>query len=294
MFRSVRTVRRARAALAASLLILAQAGHGALAAASSKPAPAKPAPGKAAARGATHPSLAGVWVIQEDYQLGKPLKPAPQLTPAAVALAERQHAAVAAGYVRNVGNMLCLPTGGPILYQMRSPFVVMEGLGRVTFIFETEGSNQPRTVYLKEPRHPDDLYPSFNGHSIGRWEGKTLVVDTVGFNGRGVLPAYVPKSEATHLVERFTVSADGQELTDVLTATDPVSLAKPWTFQLKFKRLPDTEERFEVWCEPDLDAFKALDLQKLKDVDPEVARMLDPDERASDPILQFKPGAAQN
>ncbi len=234
--------------------------------------------------------LQGVWMVKDGYQLGARLSPAPNVTQA-VRDQQALHAkAEEIGYVRSVANMLCLPTGGPLLMQMRSPFVVLEGLGRVTFIFETEGSNQPRTVYLNEKTHPDAIYPSFNGHSIGHFEGDTLVVDTIGFNGRGSLPGGVPKSEQTHLVERFTVSADGKTLTDTMTATDPVYLAAPWTTTLAFNRMADNEERFEVWCEPDLDAFKTIDLEAVKAFDPEVAIMLDPATRASDPALAIKPG----
>jgi len=232
--------------------------------------------------------LQGVWMVMPDYQLGAPLKPAPQITPAVAAKFAKQEAAMANGYVREVAGMLCLPTGGPLLMQLRSPFVVLEGLGRVTFIFETEGSNQPRTVYLTEKAHPDALYPSFNGHSIGHFEGDTLVVDTIGFNGRGELPGGLPKTTETHLIERFSVSADGKTLTDSMTVIDPNTLSQPWTTTLAFHRMADTEERFEVWCEPDLEAFNATDLQTLKDFDSEVALMLDPATRASDPAMAIK------
>lgn len=235
------------------------------------------------------PVIDGVWMIREQYYLGQPLLPKPELTEAVKAQAAKHAAAQAKGYVRTVGNMLCTPSGGPQLFMMRSPFEIFHGFGRITFVFETEGSNQPRTVYMNEARQPPDIYPSFNGHSIGRWEGKTLVVDTVGFNGRGALLGPVPKSEKTHLIERFTWSADGKVMSDQITAEDPTTLVKPWTTTMVFDRMADTEERFEVWCEADLDAFKTLDLESLKDADPEVARMLDPNERASDPALKFAP-----
>jgi hypothetical protein len=252
----------------------------------------------AAVLGVAAPALAqdarliGVWMIHPDYQLGKPLKPAPEVTPFVREMAAKRAAATELGYVRTAANMLCLPSGGPQLFQMRSPIEIMEGFGRITFIFETEGSNQPRTVYLNRKEHGDAVYPSFNGHSIGHWEGKTLVVDTVGFNGRGTLPNGVPKSTETHTVERFTVADDGKTLTNLMTVEDSRALLKPWTTTMVFNRMPDSEERFEVWCEPDLDAFKTLDLEKLKDFDPEVALMLDPETRASDPALKFAPPAA--
>jgi hypothetical protein len=51
--------------------------------------------------------------------------------------------------------------------------------------------------------------------------------------------------------------------------------------------MPDTEERFEVTCDVDLDSLKAIDLPSLKDADPEVARLLDPDQRGTDPALKI-------
>jgi hypothetical protein len=239
------------------------------------------------AAAAEHPAFTGVWMIQPAYYLGKPILPAAALTAAQAAINKKRAAARPANYVRTVGNMLCLPSGGPSLFVIRSPFEVFEGFGRISFVFETEGSNQPRTVYLNEKTQPPDIYPSFNGHSIGHWEGQTLLVDTIGFNGRGTLFNGVPKTEQTHVVERFSVSADGKVMTDEMTATDPTVLAKPWTVSIKFDRMPETEERFEVWCEVDLDAFKTMDLNALKDADPEVARLLDPDERPADPALKI-------
>ncbi len=120
----------------------------------------------------------------------------------------------------------------------------------------------------------DDVYPSYNGHSIGHWEGKTLVVDTVGFIDRGPLLGKVPRTLQTHTVERFTVSADGKTLSNQITIEDPSSLLEPWTTTLKFDRKPNSEQRFEVWCDADLEAFKTLDLSALRDADPEIALIL--------------------
>jgi hypothetical protein len=241
------------------------------------------AAGKTAAAG----DITGVWMVQEPYFLGHPLKPSPILTPEALALRKKRQEAVEKGYVRSLSNMMCQGGGGPALSMMRSPFEVMQGFGRITFIFETENFNQPRTVYLKQAKQPDNIFPTANGHSIGRWEGKTLVVDTVGFSGRSSFPGGVNASEAAHMVERFSVSADGKVLSDEITMTDPRNLAQTWTTTLKYDRMADTEERFEVTCEPDLDAVKTLDLPALKDADPEVARMLNPDTRPTDPALKI-------
>ena len=235
----------------------------------------------------TPADITGVWMVQQAYYLGARLEPAPVLTPEAQAQRRRRQAATAKGYVRSLSNMLCEGGGGPALSMIRSPFEIMQGFGRISFIFETESFNQPRTVYLMEKAQPDNIFPSENGHSIGRWEGKTLVVDTVGFSGRSSFPGGVPASEQAHIVERFSLSKDGRTLSDTLTMTDPKNLAQPWTTTLKYDRMPPTEERFEVSCEPDLDAIKTLDMAALKDADPEVARLLDPDTRPTDPALKI-------
>ena len=241
-----------------------------------------------AAGSASHPSgdITGVWMAQEAYMHGTPLKPAPDLTPEIAALKARRAAAVAKGYVRGISNMLCQGRAGPAMSLIRSPFEIFEGFGRITIIFEDETFAQPRTIYLREKAHPADVFPSPNGHSIGHWEGKgagrVLVVDTVGLNGRSGFPNDTPASTQAHIVERFSVSPDGKVLSDLVTMTDPKSLRKPWVLTLKYDRRKDSEERMEVVCEPDLDAIKTLDLQALKDADP--------DARTTDPALKIKPG----
>jgi hypothetical protein len=251
------------------------------------------AAGAAAAAEPDHPpgDITGVWMAQEAYMHGTPLKPAPALTPDMAALKQRRAEAVAKGYVRSLSNMMCQGRAGPAMSLIRSPFEIFEGFGRVTLIFEDETFAQPRTIYLREPNHPADVFPSPNGHSIGHWEGKgarrVLVVDTIGLNGRSGFPNDIPASPEAHIVERFSVSADGKVLTDDVTMTDPKALQKPWAISLKYDRKPDSEERMEVVCEPDLDAIKTLDLPALKDADPEVARLLNPDTRATDPALKI-------
>ena len=223
----------------------------------------------------SRPDFTGVWMIREEYYLGQPYKTEPRLTPAVAERAKKRMAAMTAGYVRDVSGMICGQAGGPIMYQIRSPFEIFAGFGRMTLMFETEMNNQPRTIYMDQAAHPDALYPTFNGHSIGRWEGQALVVDTVGFVPRGGLLGDVPRTAQSHTVERFTLSPDGKAMTLEMTLEDPSSLIEPWTTSFVFDRKPTTEERFEVWCDFDKSAYEATDLQSLKDVDPEVALLLE-------------------
>jgi hypothetical protein len=70
-------------------------------------------------------------------------------------------------------------------------------------------------------QHPANITPSYSGHSIGRWEGDVLVVDTVGFEP-GLLAAPVKHSDQLHVVERFSLDAEKWVLTREFVATDPV------------------------------------------------------------------------
>ncbi|MGI9258090.1 MAG: DUF6152 family protein [Gammaproteobacteria bacterium] len=85
-----------------------------------------------------------------------------------------------------------------------------------------------RTIHLDMSEHPDDIVPSVGGHSIGRWEDETLVVDTTGFE-QGILNHFdgTAYSDQTHLVERFHVNPDETVLVRDYTLVDPLFLAEP-------------------------------------------------------------------
>jgi len=78
-----------------------------------------------------------------------------------------------------------------------------------------------RTVHMDMTAHPAKISPSRGGHSIGRWDGDTLVVDTVGF-APGSLAGNLPHSDKLHVVERFTLNPTTLELTRGIVAEDPV------------------------------------------------------------------------
>jgi len=80
-----------------------------------------------------------------------------------------------------------------------------------------------RTVYMNEKEHPANVKLTRTGHSIGRWDGDTLVVDTVGF-APGWLNTPVANSDKLHVVERFTLDTNKMALTRSYTAEDPVYL----------------------------------------------------------------------
>jgi hypothetical protein len=83
------------------------------------------------------------------------------------------------------------------------------------------GRGLTRTVHMNMPSHPADITPSRGGHSIGHWDGDTLVIDTVGFEP-GSLAGNVPNSNALHVIERFTLDPQPLALKRTYVAEDPV------------------------------------------------------------------------
>lgn len=206
----------------------------------------------------------------------------PSLTPWAKEEMAKAREARRGGYVRSLANMKCIPLGFPTLMQYRTPLQILQAGPWVTML--SEDSIVPRTIYMNSTEHPDDIDPSWTGHSIGRWEGETLVVETVGFNDRAWLSFYdrVPKSEKAKITERISLTDGGKTLVDELTIEDPQSLLAPWRYTLTYKRMPDDTPRLEAICEVDLDAIAKVDLKALSAFDAEARRMLDPE-------LQYNP-----
>jgi hypothetical protein len=115
-----------------------------------------------------------------------------------------------------------------------------------------------RQIFLDGRRPVKDPEPRFMGYSTGKWEGDTLVVDTVGFNDRTWLDAMGhPHSDALRLVERFR-RRDTGHLEIEVTIHDPKSYTKPITYTIKTTLVPD-EDLLEYFCsenEKDVVNFK--------------------------------------
>jgi hypothetical protein len=129
----------------------------------------------------------------------------------------------------------CLPM--PILRSNPYPWkfgmsYTSKGLSHIYILHELGDAGAHRVVYMDGRKHPDDLIPSWEGHSIGWWEGDTLVVDTVGFNDKFWFDRRgTPHTEQMHVIERYTRPNWGTLVNDV-TLEDPGLLSKP--AKLKF------------------------------------------------------------
>ena len=122
---------------------------------------------------------------------------------------------------------LCLPTGVP--RQAPYPWRVMQNSTHMFFLFEGN-IHSYRQIFLNG-KHPDsaDLDPTWYGHSIGRFEGDTLVIDTVGFNDKFWFDfAGHPHTEKLHTIERYRRPNFGK-LEYEVTIDDPGAYTKPFT-----------------------------------------------------------------
>jgi hypothetical protein len=187
--------------------------------------------------------------VDNTVQPAPPDIPPPPLKPEYLApwQAERKRItdANARGEPPVTGYVKCLPDGMPATMAAMFPLEVLQSPGRVTII--EEAYNQVRRIYLDQEQIPiDDAEPGFWGHSVGHWQGDTLLVDTVGIK-ENVRFRDVPHSNQMRISERIKMlSHDFFE--DRITVTDPLYLTTPWSWTWEYRRKPGYKI-FEYVCE---------------------------------------------
>ena len=150
------------------------------------------------------------------------------------------------------GAGICVPLPPPLLHVFPDLRTIEVADAAVVIRSETNGVKQERVVHLDQDAHPAGLEPTVEGHSIGRWEGGTLVIDTVAFAaswGRDSL-VWLPTRADTHLVERLTLAQDRRHLEYELTLDIPEHLVAPVTFRATWDHRPDLEPTEET-CDPE-------------------------------------------
>jgi len=140
----------------------------------------------------------------------------------------------------------CLPWGYSRAGQVEYPLEIMQKPDRFAFLFES--NNIFHVVFTDGREHPKDLEPNWMGHSVGKWEGDTLVIDTIGFNGKTYIDtAEHPSSDALHVVERISY-IDPQHLSYEITWEDPKIYTKPVKNTRVYARMKPGDELMEYWC----------------------------------------------
>jgi len=177
------------------------------------------------------PDLSGVWYAQRPVDPGKP-EPLPWVE---ALLRER-----AANNSKDAPGAHCL-TRGVTAAGALFPYKLVQTPTLLIMLFEDDIPSH-RQVFLDGRGHPKDPNPSWMGHSIGRWEGDVLVIDTEGFNDRSWLdPQGHPHTEKMRVTERIRRPELGH-LEIEFTIDDPGAYKKPWTI----KRIADLDPGDEI------------------------------------------------
>ena len=194
-----------------------------------------PGPGPRTPEG--KPDLSGVWIAQ-----ATPDRPA--LTHLGLTLLEDRYKT----NLKDFPYSICLPpapvpgdAGGGL-------WMVMHNRTQLVTLFEFPPNY--RMVFLDGRLHPPDVEPTWMGHSIGTWEGDTLVVDSIGFNDKSWLlpPSFMgPHTANLHIRERWTRATMGT-MTVELIHEDPEIFVKPWKVVFNLVLAPG-ENLMENICE---------------------------------------------
>jgi Family of unknown function (DUF6152) len=142
----------------------------------------------------------------------------------------------------------CIPIGSPALmfYPVANTITVQPD--RV--LMKVDWMDSERTIYLDGRKHPPASQTFLQGHSVGRWEGKTLVVETTNFKEHPMgLSAALPSSAQKRLTERFGLGQDGKNLIYSGVIEDPVYLVRPveWSGHWQYRpRMPHSNEKCDI------------------------------------------------
>lgn len=182
----------------------------------------------------SHASLAGVWFMHGSMV---PAIVPPQEAPMLPWATERYKESK-----QEIDPELhCFPPGVPRIWVIPAPFEIIELPGRVLIYYEFQ--HLVRQIHMNRSEHPTgaDLIATWMGDSTGKWEGDTLVIDSVGFKDKSRLDvAGLPHSDALHTIERLSLASPNVLQLD-LTIDDPKAYSKPMTAHRIYDRKPGWE-----------------------------------------------------
>jgi hypothetical protein len=153
----------------------------------------------------------------------------PPLNAAGRAAYEKNQGGLNDGSIVDKARRVCVPDGVPRVLATPYPFEIFQApAGQVTFLYEM--NHQVRVIVMDKPLPPRQALivdPKYNGHSVGRWDGDMLVVESAGFNEWTFLDASgLPHSDEMTTVER--IRKVGNQLEDVVTIHDPEMYERDW------------------------------------------------------------------
>jgi hypothetical protein len=185
------------------------------------------------------PSLSGVWEVPYVPDMSRGVGALPF-----TAWGEAQWKAYDPAKFDYTGH--CLPMGWTRQMNAPMPMEIMQEPNRIAILFEAW--NTFKVIPTDGRAHPNNLDPTWLGNSVGRWEGDTLVVDSIGFNDKTRLDTIGhPHSDQMHIVERLT-RTDAMHLAYEVTVDDAKTYSKPFTNKRTFTLKPGWE-LMEYSCE---------------------------------------------
>jgi hypothetical protein len=199
--------------------------------------------------------LTGVWLhgggADNSFRFSPPA--GFKLTPAAQVHYDAARKAQAENKVYRDDIGQCWPAGLPLIMTRVWPITMMQYPTAIYMI--SEFMNSLRVIYLDGRQHtdPDIVVRTFNGESIGRWEGDTLVVDTRNFTDldKHWVDQGIPASKDFRMIERYKVIDNGNTLQGEWTLIDPQNWEGEWKGTRQWRRVTDHDIQ-EVECLPDL------------------------------------------
>lgn len=216
-----------------------------------KSQPVNPKWGTVAYRPKNRRDLTGIWINQGGIGWTPGVPPGrsqnPPLTPEYEKIFLQHLANAAAGKPTGDPTAACLPPGMPRIMTMTYPMEITLGPDRI--IVYAEWDEQVRRIYTDGRPLPTEPDPSYNGESVGHWEGDFLISTAYGFRPETNLESSgLPKSDKTIAYERIWL-ADDNSLRDEITLVDPVAFTKPWTVTKTYKRAPPDFKLMPYVCE---------------------------------------------
>jgi hypothetical protein len=182
------------------------------------------------------PDWSGVWEVDWRNTRGSPPRPPMKLTPAWQAKQDAFRAAQKKGENLQSEGANCVPPGLPGIMTQPYPIEFLFQPDKVVMLMESYMLF--RIVYMDGRPHPEDPDLTFHGHSIGKWEGDTLVIDSVGFAEQNRLGPGIGHSDKLRITERIRrVDADWLEIETTLD--DPEVFAEPYKSTTSYRHLDD-------------------------------------------------------
>ncbi|HTI49292.1 MAG TPA: hypothetical protein VL475_00010 [Planctomycetaceae bacterium] len=192
------------------------------------------------------PDLSGIWLASRAiFDLRQAMKPGETipLSPDGEAIFKQRQATLS----KDDPSARCLPTGLPVRALLRTPFKILQTPGTTGILYES-GTRFRQVLTDGRPLPKEIDWPTWQGFSVGKWEGDTFVITTSGFNGKAWLDqAGFPESDAMTITERLR-RRDFGHMDMEMIVDDRKMYTKPWSILAQFNLQVDTE-LLEFICE---------------------------------------------